>query len=321
VNDERIDPERLAAFLDGTASPEEREGVLRTLARSPTAYADFLEASAIHRELTGDSEATVPIELAAPPAAMGSASREARRRWFLAPLVLAAAVVAVMVIRKPATDATGPDAIQLAQTTSLTRDRGSGSLARALGADWDRPPWSVVRGADSPLASRPLAFRAGARYAQLEMATQTADSTEVGRATEAIAQLVGTVEAGAAVAARFRDLARRPEFGGSTSRAQTARQTRALLGEPDWFDLGTWAETARLSLSARNVGFFAPDSPATRELRRIVGPHVDGKSSADAAWVPVVDAIRPLRSARSWSPNDIPVLDQIVRAVIAAAAE
>jgi hypothetical protein len=225
------------------------------------------------------------------------------------------------VIRKPATDATGPDAIQLAQTTSLTRDRGSGSLARALGADWDRPPWSVVRGADSPLASRPLAFRAGARYAQLEMATQTADSTEVGRATEAIAQLVGTVEAGAAVAARFRDLARRPEFGGSTSRAQTARQTRALLGEPDWFDLGTWAETARLSLSARNVGFFAPDSPATRELRRIVGPHVDGKSSADAAWVPVVDAIRPLRSARSWSPNDIPVLDQIVRAVIAAAAE
>ena len=317
VSGERVDPERLAAFLDGTASLEERDAVIRALANSPEAYADFLEASAIYRELTGDPGSTAPVEPAAPSVTAGPAMRLARRRWFLAPLALAAGLAAVMVIRRPTSDALGPT--QLVQATGLTRERGAGGIARVLGNDWDRAPWSVVRGAEVALPSRPLAFRAGVRSTELELAAQVSDSTAVVRAADAIVELLGSVEAGAAVASNVRGLVRRPDFGGPAGRAQTARQTRLLLGEPDWFDLGAWAEAGRLALMTRNTGFFAPDSPASRELRRIVEPHVDG-TSADGDWRPVIDATGPLRSDRPWTPNDIPALEQIVRAVISAAA-
>ena len=320
MSDERIDPETLAAFLDGTASPQEREGVLRTLARSPAAYADFLEASAIHRELSGHAPTHGHVEPAGAPAGGAAKRGWPRRGWYFAPALLAAALVAVIVMRRTGISPAIPESIQLVQSTSLTRERGPGSVGRALGEDWDRPPWSAVRGAEPTSATDALAFRSGARYAELELAAQAADSAGVVRAAEALERLLSTIEAGGPVGASFRDFAGSPDFGGPSRRAATARQTRALLGADDWFDLGVWAETARLTLAARDVSFFATGSRGSRAVRRIVQPHLEAQPAADGEWAPVVDAVRPLLVDRSWSPNDIPELERIVRAAISAAA-
>jgi hypothetical protein len=323
VSDERIDPETLAAFLDGTASPEEREGVLRTLARSNEAYASFLEASAIERELAAETPAVAPVAASVEPP--HSPAREAANaRWFRRPRyvtagLLAAGVAAIMVLRGIG-GAGGQGAIQLAQATSLTQERGSGALARGLGDGWDQPPWAVVRGIESNLATRTVAVRSGARYADLEAAAQAADSTAVSRSAESLAQLLSTVEGAAPIAAIVRDMARTADFGGAAQRATTAVQLRALLGAEDWFDLGVWTETARLAVAARALAFFEPGGPGVAELQRILQPHIAESRSDSGEWGPVIEALRPLIGGRVWSPNDLPAIEASVRVGMETAA-
>ena len=326
MSDDRIDPETLAAFLDGTASPEEREGVLRTLARSKEAYASFLEASAIQREIAAEAPAIVPVPpVATSVATPGSTAREAanarwfRRRWYVTPGLLAAGLAAILVVRGiggPVDQGT----IQLAQATSLTQERGSGALARALGDAWDQPPWSVVRGSESNLAARTVAVRSGARYAELEAAAQAADSTAVTRSAESLAQLLSSVEGAAPIAASVRDMARPPNFGGRAQRATAAVQLRALLGAEDWFDLGVWTETARLAVAARALAFFESGGRGVAELQRILRPHIAESRSDSAEWAPIIEALRPLIDDRAWLPNDLPTIEQSVRAAMEAAA-
>lgn len=332
MSDERIDPETLAAFLDGTASPEEREGVLRTLARSREAYASFIEASAIHRELAGEAPAVAPAApvaattapLAASVEPTRSSARETAkarwfRQWYVTPALLAAGIAAILIVRAIAGPGTGQDMIQLAQATSLTQERGSGALARGVGDLWDQPPWSVVRGSEPNLATRTAAVRSGARYAELEAAAQAADSTAVSRSSESLAQLLSTVEGAAPIAASVRDLARSPEFGGRAQRAAIAGQLRSLLDAEDWFDLGVWAETARLAVAARDTVFFDPSGRAVLELRRILGSH-DATSTNDADWAPVVDALRPLDTGRAWTRDQLAEAGRAIDAAISTAA-
>jgi hypothetical protein len=324
VSDERIDPETLAAFLDGTASPEEREGVLRTLARSREAYASFLEASAIHRELVAEAPAVAPaapvVASIEPPRTPAREVANARwfRRWYVTPGVLAAGIGAILVVRMIGGPAS-QGAIDLAQATTLTQERGSGALARGLGATWDQPPWSVVRGSESTLGARTGAVRSGVRYAELEAAAQAADSAAVSRSAESLAQLVSTVEGAAPIAASVRDMARASDFGGPAQRAAIAGQLRSLLGAEDWFDLGVWAETARLAVAARDTAFFDPSGRAASELRRILGSH-GGTSVDNTDWAPVVAALRPLETGRVWTRDQLADAGRAIDTAIAAAA-
>ena len=321
MSDDRIDPETLAAFFDGTASEEEREGVMRTLARSKEAYASFIEAAAVHRALQDEMPArasTDSIGLVGGPTA---SSTKPTRRWLIAPLLLAAGIAGVIVFSRFDGSAT-QGAIQLAQNTRLTRDEGSGSLARAFGETWDQPPWSVARGSEASLPSRPRAVRAGARYAELELAAQAADTAAVLRAAEALGQLLAPVEAGAPVAAEFQELSRAPDFGGPPRRSATAGRLRALLGAEAWFDLGVWTETARLAVAARDVAFFDRNGPAVAELRRIMstdGGRVTGPADS-TSWEPVARALEPLLAERSWTTGDLDAIDRAIRTTMAVAA-
>lgn len=319
MSDQRIDPETLAAFLDGRASAEEREGVMRTLAQSKDAYASFLEAAAVHREL----ESTLPAEVSPQIGVAGStgaSGAKPARRWIIGPLLLAAGIVAALFLNRADSDAER-GSIRLAQNTRLTQELGSGSLARGLGNAWDQPPWSVARGSEASLPERSRAVRAGARYAELELAVQAVDTVAVLRATEALEQLLVPVEAGAPVAATFRDLSRAPDFGDGTRRASAAAALRALLGAEPWFDLGIWSELARLAVAARDVAFFDRDGPAMVELRRIV--RVGGGETAQgdrAAWEPVVRALEPVLADRAWTVNELDVIDRAVTTAMAVAA-
>jgi hypothetical protein len=318
VTAERLDPETLAAFLDGTASPEERESVLRTLARSKEAYASFLEAAAVHREVEDQRPAT-NIAPSAKATAAGSGAAKRARRWFISPLPLAASIGAVLLFGRLVLERS-QGSIELAQATRLTRESGPGTLSRTFGDAWDQPPWSVARGADGALAPHPRAFRAGVRYAELEVAAQSTDSGAARRAAEALAQLLSPVETGATLAAGIRGLAGAADFGGRAQRAATAKQVRATLGADDWFDVGVWTETARLAVTARDLVFFARGGPAIKQLRRILRVHGEKSVPDGVEWGPVVDALRPLLADRSWSTDDLDTIDRAVRKAIVIAA-
>src|SRR4030095_684298 len=104
-----------------------------------------------------------------------TAREAANARWFrrryVAPVLLAAGIAGVLVVRAfDRYSAGGQNSIQLVQATSLTRERGSGRMTRTLGGGWDQPPWSATRGTEASLGPNPFAFRAGARYAEFELA-------------------------------------------------------------------------------------------------------------------------------------------------------
>ena len=331
MSDERIDPETLAAFLEGRVSPEEREAVLRTLARSKEAYASFMEASAIHRELADSSPISAGAAVVPPPAApdrlvagsVGGTAREAANaRWFrprrFAPILIAAGFFAILIARGGTRRAAEDEAIRLAQGTTLTTDRGSGTLTRTLGDTWDQPPWSIVRGGETTSADRALAVRAGVRFAEFEIAAQLADSTAATSSAQSIAQLLSNTEGAAPIAATFRDLASAPSFGGRSQRATSAGQLRALLGTPDWFDLGVWAGTARLAALAGDTAFFAPGSRGTSSLRRLLEGHTGNQASDE--WRPVVNALQPVLMDRVRRRDELAEVGRAVDSAIAEAA-
>jgi hypothetical protein len=299
VSDEQVDPETLAAFLDGTLAPGDRAKVMRVLAESPEAYADFVDASAVHREL----QPAKPIRH--------------RGVWYFAPLLLAAGVVGLLVVRR-GHDAAVPGMIALAQTTRVVAP-GAGGVAASLGDAWDQPGWSVVRGESMGLGERARAFRAGARYAELEVAAQAVDSAAARRLATILAETAGGVDAGTPLAAQFRVLADAPSLGGSGARERLAEQLRTLLRMHAWFDIGAWTETARLAVAANDLAFFSPSAPAIPELRRIIGT-LESSPEQRAAASGVVDALRPLLSGRSWSVNDKSTLSGVIAAATAAGA-
>ncbi|HUQ80431.1 MAG TPA: hypothetical protein VM076_04815 [Gemmatimonadaceae bacterium] len=319
--EECIDPELLAAFLDGTATPQERQDVLRIIATSETAYRQFSEASAVQQALTetaADKPAASSAPLERPNVAAGSPRR---RSWlrYVVPTALAAGVAIAMLGRSRGFGDTD-DVVQLVQATSLTNTSGSGALGQTLGPAWNQPPWSATRGADGGADSRTSAFRSGVRYAEFELAARAADSTAVVQAAEAIDQLASAMEGAAPLAATFRSLAVAPDFGTASRRAAAARQLRELVGAGDWFDLGAWTETARLAIAARQVGFFDPRGSAVAELRELLQPHVVGSGQDATHWVPVRDALTPLLAARTWTSDDLGTLESAIDSAMVSAS-
>lgn len=298
VPNQSIDPETLAALLDGTLDAAERDRVLATLARSEEAYEDFLEARAVLSELADDaggehapagtvapptsgpsSAAPLAATPAAPaPQAPGSprvAQPGARvhrwRRGGLAATVslLAAAVIALTVLMR---DGMPPDAARTlvtARQLTETVDR-DGGMVGAFGAGWDRPSWSAVRGAEEGLSERARAFRSGVRLAQLELTLGVADT--VGAATVAVplARLVASVAGGAPMARRVEQVARLGASASPAMRDSLAFALRGATGMPLWFDLGVWSETARLAARGGHVAFFQPSEAPMAELRRLL---------------------------------------------------
>jgi hypothetical protein len=153
----------------------------------------------------------------------------------------------------------------------------------------------------------------------LEVAAQARDSAAVARASESLARTAETVDAGAPLAAQFRELARSREFGGETDRARAADQLRSLLRAVEEFDAGVWTESARLSLLANRLDFFAPKSASTSELKRLLAK-LDTASTQSGVTSPTPAALRPIASGRAWSVADKDSLSRLVDAAIAAGA-
>lgn len=285
-----IDPERLAALIDGRLDPHEREALLAQIAASSDEDVEvFADALAVTRELEGSTEGREATTLA-------EARARRRMRWRRPAGLLAIAAVLVTVFVLPRWQRTGGED---------ARDPGRfvGALAQAdrgLPVDWDTQPWGVTRGAADMLSPEARALRVGARMTDLELAARAADP----RTAELAASIVALLEEipGAAPAATEYRALMSVDSGSSreqlTRLAERARRTASSFVDRDYLELGAWLEAARLAAAARDTAFF--DSRTSRDVldhaRELRGLPPPARAALDS-----LSAVGRGRDALDWS--------------------
>lgn len=312
MNNERIDPETLAAFLDGTLPAADRERLLSALARGGVAYEDLIEA----RVLLDAASAGATEEKSRPPPAapalsfdpFGERRIEWWRRgktWGVGAFLTAASIATVVLLQRRSTADAATPLVRVIQSVSAGVG-GTADVEAALGLGRDHPGWNRVRGASESVSERGRAFQMGVRFADQDVAFAAGD-TAAGRAIlGALARLAGEVETGAPVAARIRYLAdSRAPPPAAADRRQVAAELRDLVREPHWFDLGAWSEAARFAAHSRQATFFAPNGPAMRELARIVAALDEAPEAERRAAESIVEPLRQLSQMPVASPSDL----------------
>lgn len=283
-----VDPELLAALLDGRLDAEARARALASLAESPEMLEAYADAIAVRAEL----DAT-PVGAAAPAsaAAQPHASRRRYRPAFLISLSAAAAiVVGALLIRGPHSTA----------EPALGGPLATLALLSGAGAEAPIPPnaWPASRGGDDSLGVGGRSVRVGAAITELGIQL-TAGDADAAATARRIASLLDALPAASVAGQRFRDLAdRRP--GASLSSAVDAA---GQFLRPRELRVGTWLAALRLA-AARNDSAFvaasarsgladlrmlATDAPALRpsvdSLAGALGAATPDRASVDAAAV------------------------------------
>ena len=265
MSEPTIDPERLAALLDGRLDERQRADLLAQLASSDVALEIFADVAAVGREpATAPSAERSSDLLHVRPHAPALHGR--RVRW-LALVAIAAGLVTAPVLwtrlRAPAGDP--------AAYAGLLHDRDAG-----LPTAWDGRPWSTTRAAGDPLTAEARAARIGARLVDFTLAVQTRD-TRAGELASEIAGLLDEVPAGGVAAAVYRELSARldatPEARLHSLLAQ-GREAVTALPAAEIMALGAWAESARIAAARRDVAFFGTRESRAALDRAATHPHV-----------------------------------------------
>jgi hypothetical protein len=255
----RIDPERLAALIDGRLGEAEAAEMRAQLAG---ADADTLAAYADAVALAGADDVR-PI-----------ASARSARRWLVPAIgALAAGLIAVAVLRLP-------------RDGSSAANVASGLTTRPL----DVPEWSAVRSSGAAVTDRGRAVRLGVLLVQYELAARQADSAAASRAAM-IAALVEGIPGGSAAAMRWKSVA-----GGALPQNEQARAVNAnvawSLVDRDFVGLGVWLEAARSAAAANQAEWFDANG-ATPVARAMAATAMPAERDALAAVERSVRA-RPL---------------------------
>lgn len=261
MSSERIDPEQLAAFLDGTLPAAERARVLEALARDPEELSVFADAAHVLDAggTAARSEAPLPF-------------RRRNARWLVAVPVLAAAVALLVIL--PPERLPGGALLDLIDGARLVDTPADGSLAARLGPGWDAPGWSGSRGDAGTLSPAARAFRLGDRVAALAVARGAGDRGALRSLAAEVALALQADPAAGPVAALFRNLAASADLPTDDRLTRAAAQARALVAEPVWFDLGSWTEAARLAMRAPASGQLtdAALAPVGRKIAAALKP-------------------------------------------------
>jgi hypothetical protein len=280
MTDPRIDPELLAALIDGRLDERARAEVLRALDEDAELRAMYADAVAIEGEL------------AAADAGRGSKVRPFRRgaapgSWRRGRVMLLAASLAGIAFLPWA----------------VMRSRGDAgapyALVRQLGVEAEVPaledPWTVTRGGPAPMSERGRAVRLGARLVDLELAIAARDSGMLGAVATSVATLANTDPplTGAPV-----DLYRRIAAGDAAAvRDRGARregwEAMSELAGEEATRLGAWLEAARVAVVRRDAEFFR-----SRVTRRVLD---DGAMATDADERAAMEQVRS--AAGNGSPD------------------
>ncbi|MEO6527508.1 MAG: hypothetical protein ABIP93_12840 [Gemmatimonadaceae bacterium] len=281
-----MDPELLAALLDGRLSHDERNRVLAALAESEDGLHHLAEAAAIaaevtdaaeiseHAEASDSAEGGAHLALNPPPTVRSISSAPSAKRsgrwylWLLAPSLAAAALL--FIVRRPSGERGASASSQfMAQAAPVLMPDGA-TLTTQLGSDWLNPGWAVVRGEGASLSRSALAFRIGVRSAELTVALRAADESAVRRVVPLLAALARAVDSGAPVALIIEGVTDSVAFTSVKDRLGVINDARLLASDDFLFDLGAFAETTRLAQGSGVLSRLVTLAPTRAELDRLV---------------------------------------------------
>ena len=243
----RIDPERIAALIDGKLNDAERAALMAELDASPEAFEVFADAVAA---LSDDDEEEAQPAANPPAAVIPIATRRPRSRLYASIGAIAATLIVIVGL------------------SLLRGSGGSTNTPQTLVALLDRPndavpltaaaPWSELRGGDDGVAARARAVRIGVRLVDLELLMRSGDTAAASRVARQIGTMLDGIPAGSAAATAYRTIADSP------SATADARQTAASFAErvagAEGVRLGAWLEAARMATASRDSAFFAKAS-------------------------------------------------------------
>jgi hypothetical protein len=269
---QRIDPERLAALLDGKLSEHEATKLRAELATAgDDSIAAYADAVAIAAEL--GSAGTPVVELA----------QRRRFRWQI-PGALAAAAVALIVLNSRLGSGGSYQPAQLALALSASSSVNA------------EPAWSATRGAGDQVATGAQAVRLGALLTDLELASARSDTAAVRAQTAAVARLLQSLPGGAPIASSYEAV------GTGSAQIPTPRERRdlgkAALGLVSSSDasMGSVAEAIRVAALARDAAALEKLASSAKDVRGESVARVEGASQA-------ADSLVALLKARPHSPD------------------
>jgi hypothetical protein len=242
LKDPMIDPERLAALIDGRLGAAERRAILNQLASADEeTLAAFADAVAVRGEL---DDGTV---VRAPDGAWHRRPRWTRAAWLSA----AAAIVAAAGIGGYAWRTSIDTYEDPTRYSDFVQGAGLESPAMHL--------WTTRGGSAAPSArSEALAVRIGACITDLGLAARTGDAA----AREIVASIIRTlsdVDGSTNAIAKYRRVEADLRAGARPGEDQLrdAARSAALAAGPSATRAGAWVQAARVAAARQDRAFFA----------------------------------------------------------------
>ena len=253
-----IDPERLAALIDGRLDPKARADVLEELDASPEAIEVFADAATVQCEMESSGKR--------------KAARWRRGPVFWAALAAALAFAVVTPLVWRGSRARPVDPLELAMR--LKGRVGSGFVLR-------EGPWDVTRGGGAgAVTPTGVAVRVGARLVDLAVLAQAGDSA----AAASVALEIGALLRGAPVAGvgemAFGNIATTRTAKGQLTQLPGAARAAEAAVDAEALRAGAWLEAAYLAAASGDEAFFGQPGAeaAIRELSSLTAQN--GMASA-----------------------------------------
>jgi hypothetical protein len=323
LSNERIDPETLAAFLDGTLSASDRERLLRAAAQGGAVYEQLIEAQALLYDGVAGTEAIAPrvSVTAAPPAANRSPGEDPwwmRHAWKLGAILVAAGIAGIIFKRRADLPNASPNASLTAGTVQHVMALAAGANPdSAFGVGWDRIDWSITRGRTQSVDDGVYAFRLGVRFVDLAVASSSNDTSARHALGQTLVALASGAETGSPVAARIEALAAADQRPTVEEMSSICEDLRTLVNHPAAYDAAVWTESARAGARAKQATFFAPGGRPMRELKRIIAKLEELPPPGPGPTAEVLQALKQVDEQSRTSPADVSAIASMLDSTVA----
>jgi len=321
LSKERIDPETLAAFLDGTLSPRERERLLRVAAQGGEAYEELIEAQALLYDGVAGVETTpAPVSVSSDVPLKDRFAMRTRwwsrgAVWTLGAFLAAASVAGIVVLqRRAASPDLSPTRGTVRHVMALAADTNPDS---AFGTGWHQIDWSITRGPAQSVSDGVYAFRLGVRFVDLAVALSSNDTSARRMLGETLVALASNAETGSSVAMRIEAMAgadKRPTIEEVSS---VGNDLRSLVAHPAAYDAAVWTESARAGARANQPTFFARGGGPMRELKRVIAELEALPPPGPAPTAEVLQRLKQVDEQSRTSPADVSSIASMLDSAVA----